>query len=123
MKHIKKFNESINNQFEKPFNKIKISYTGDSKSLYLIIYTGYDDFLSHDIYYKVKNEKEGIALFRKEEKKSPITNGANIYSYKEVFNMYKDIDDSLKHISDLDEWIKKENIMLNKFDFKLEKIN
>ena len=31
------FNENVNKSFEKSFNRIKITYTGDPKSLYLII--------------------------------------------------------------------------------------
>jgi hypothetical protein len=121
---IKKFNESVNDflEMEMKFNRIKISYTGDPESLYLIIYDGYDDFLSHDIYYKVKDKKEGRKLFKEEKEKSSIINGGNIYTYKEVFNMYKDIDKILKGQDTLDKWIIKENNMLNKFDFKVEEI-
>jgi hypothetical protein len=123
-KHIKSFNEHQENLefFEKTLSRIKIKYKGDPKSLYLIIYTGYDDFLSHNIYYKVDTKKEGIKLYKKEEKKSAIVNGYNIYNYKEVFDMYKNIDNILKKFNNISEWVKRENNMLNKFGFEVEEI-
>jgi len=123
MKHIKKFNETLeNNSFEKEYNRIGIKYNGDPKSLYLIIYTGYDDFLSHDIYHRVDTKKEGAKLYKKEEKKSSIINGGNVYNYKEVFDMYKWIDGVLNNNKNISEWIEKENKMLNKFGFEVYEI-
>ena len=109
------------NDFETNFSKIKITYTGDSL-FYLIIYTGYDDFLSHDIYAKVQNKKDGLKIFNKETKKSSIINGCNIYNYKEIFKMYKWIDSILIDMKNISEWVEIENKMLNKFGFNIEEI-
>lgn len=63
-----------------------------------------------------------MKLYKKEEKKSSIINGGNIYNYKEVFDMYKWIDDVLNNNKNISEWIEEENKMLNKFGFEVYEI-
>jgi len=118
MKHLQLF-ESFNNK-EAIYDTIKISYEGDPASLFLIYYTGYDDFLSHDIVDTVESEEEGTRKFEEDAKTNTILNGGNVYKYKDVLKMYEPYDQLLQGRSNLDKWLEKENKMLNPFGFKIE---
>lgn len=120
MKHLRLF-ENFNNK-DVEYDTIKISYNGNVDNLFLVYYTGYDDFLSHDIVDIVKSEKEGARKFEEDAKTNSILNGANVYNYTDVLNMYKPYDKLLQGRENLDKWIKKENNMLNQFGFQVEKI-
>jgi hypothetical protein len=113
--------ESFSNK-EVVYDNIKISYEGDSDSLFLIYYTGYDDFLSHDIVAKVESIDDGVKKFEEDAKTNSILNGANVFKYDEVLRMYEPYDQILNNKDNLDKWIEKENKMLNPFGFNIEKV-
>lgn len=119
MKHIQLFEDFDNKEIL--YNTIKISYEGNPDSLFLIYYTGYDDFLSHDIIDIVESEKDGIKRFEEDAKTNSILNGGNIYNWKEILQMYKPYDKILTDKDNIEMWIKKENKMLNPFGFTVER--
>ena len=117
MKHLQLF-ESFNNR-EAVYDTIKISYEGNPDSLFLVYYTGYDDFISHDIVATVKSKEEGTEKFEEAVLSNSILNGANVFKYDEVLNMYEPYDKLLQGRGNLDKWLSKENKMLNPFGFKV----
>lgn len=104
------------------YDTIKISYEGDPDSLFLIYYTGYDDFLSHDIVDIVESKEKGIEKFEEDAKLNSVLNGANVFKWDEVLKMYKPYDQILKKKDNIDKWLEKENKMLKPYGFKVEKV-
>lgn len=108
----------------KKHKNISIEFYGqETKDFFVIVFTSYDEFLSHRIYDKAKTKKEGIKKAKSIFKEKPLANGANIYLFQEVFNMYKWFDNVLDGFTEdgLQTWIEKENEMLNKFEFRVFK--
>ena len=120
MKHLQLFESFHDNEAE--YSTIKISYNGDVDNLFLVYYTGYDNFLSHNIVGEVESLEEGTEKFEEEAKTNSILNGGNVYDYKEVLKMYEPYDKLLQDKEGLDKWIEKENEMLSPFGFKVGKV-
>ena len=116
MKHLQLF-EGFSNK-EVVYDNIKISYEGNPDNLFLIYYTGYDEFLSHEIISVVESNDDGVKKFEEDAKKNLILCGANVFNYDEVLKMYKPYDQILNHTDDLNTWIEKENKMFIKYSLE-----